>query len=185
MAGTSRHKVFVSFHTEDRVYKEKFVKMLGNHIVDKSVGDGDVDKDLDPDEIRRQIRDDFIAGATVTVVLVGHCTWRRMHVDWEIGASLMDTERNDRCGLLCILLPSHPDFGKDDYNLRLIPPRLAYNLDGENPFAIIGDWTRNKAKLTEWIDQSFRRRNKYPHPNNKYPPFKEDVATKCAKGWQG
>ena len=184
MAGTSRHKVFVSFHTEDQVYKERFVKMLNNHIVDKSVGDGDIDKNLHPDESRRQIRDDFIADATVTVVLVGCCTWQRMHVDWEIGASLMNTKYNDRCGLLCILLPTHPDHGKKTYTPSLIPPRLAYNLGSENSFAIIGDWTRNKAKLTGWIDEAFRRRKKDPPPNNRYPPFTEDITTECAEGWQ-
>ena len=35
-----RHKVFVSFHSNDQDYKDKFVDMLGDRIVDRSVGDG-------------------------------------------------------------------------------------------------------------------------------------------------
>ena len=61
-------------------------------MVDKSVNTGDiVDSNLHLDEIRRRIRDNFIADATVTVVLISACTRRRMHVDWEIGSSLRDT----------------------------------------------------------------------------------------------
>ncbi|WP_424945847.1 hypothetical protein [Candidatus Spongiihabitans sp.] len=39
---TDRHKVFVSFHHEDQQYKDFFVSMMGDDIVDKSVGDGDI-----------------------------------------------------------------------------------------------------------------------------------------------
>ena len=173
----------MSFHSDDLAHKNKFVNMLGDRLVDRSVGDGDIDKDLHPDEIRRQIRDDFIAGATVTVVLAGRCTWRRRHVDWEIGASLMDTEHNDRCGLLCILLPTHPNYGKKTYTPNLIPPRLAYNLGSENS-AIIRHWTSDKAKLIGWIDQAFRRRKEEPPPNNNYTPFARDRKTKCSEGWR-
>ena len=86
--------------------------MMGDDIVDKSVEDGDIDDDnLATETIRQKIRDDFIADATVTVVLIGPCSWQRKHVDWEIGSSLRDTKKNSRCGLLGILLPNHPDFG--------------------------------------------------------------------------
>ena len=68
--------------------------------------------------IRQQIRDNFIRDATVTVVLIGPCTWQRKHVDWEIGSSLRKTKRNSRCGLLGILLPNHPNFGERTYDRR-------------------------------------------------------------------
>ena len=125
---TERHKVFLSFHHRlDEDYKDTFCKLLGTGIVDKSVEDGDIDPGLKVDTVRSRIRDDFIADATVTVVLVGRCTWQRKHVDWEIGSSLRDTKKNSRCGLLGILLPSHPDHGRPEYRSRLIPPRLADN----------------------------------------------------------
>lgn len=184
MAGTPRHKVFVSFHSEDIGYKEQFVKMLGDRIVDRSVRDGDIDKTLKVAEIRRQIRDDFIADATVTVVLVGCCTWQRKYVDWEIGVGLIDTDSNDRCGLLGILLPSHPNHREDDYNPRLIPPRLADNLGGEHSFADLYDWTDDKTELVGWIDRVFRRRKKNPPPDNRYTPFAKNRTTKCSEGWQ-
>lgn len=72
---TRQHKVFISFHEEDIDYKERFVEMMRDHIVDRSVDTGDiVESGLPIDEIRRRIRDEYIADATVTVVLIGPCT---------------------------------------------------------------------------------------------------------------
>ena len=85
--------------------------MMGEYIVDKSVVTGDItDLGLPLDEVRRRIRGECIADATVTVPLIGRCNWHRRHVDWEIAASLVDTPHNDRCGLLGIRLPTHTDF---------------------------------------------------------------------------
>lgn len=141
MAQTPRHKVFISYyHEEDQRYKERLVGIMGNRIVDCSVDTRDiVDSNLPVDEVRRRIRDDFIAAATVTIVLIGPRTWQRKHVDWEIHASLRDTDHNDRCGLLGILLPAHTNFQKRTYNPRLIPPRLALNCAGDDRYAGIYD----------------------------------------------
>ena len=105
--------------------------MMNDYIVDKSVDTGDIiDQGRPVDQIRRRIRDEYIADATVTVVLIGRCTWQRKHVDWEISASLIGTAHNDRCGLLGIRLPTHTDFRDAEYDPRLIPPRLACNCVG-------------------------------------------------------
>ena len=115
LAEVQRHKVFISFHHEDQKYKDQLVRAMDDGLVDKSVEDGDIDDThLKTQTIRQKIRDGFIADATVTVVLIGPCTWQRKHVDWEIGSSLRHTKNNSRCGLLGILLPDHPDFGKRD-----------------------------------------------------------------------
>ena len=114
MNQTPRHRVFVSFHHDDQVYKDLFVRMMEGELVDESVDDGDIDDtNLATETIRQYIRDGFIRDATVTVVLIGPRTWQRKHVDWEIGSSLRDTSRNSRCGLLGILLPNHSDAGKE------------------------------------------------------------------------
>lgn len=184
-----RRKVFVSYHhQEDQDYKDRFVRMMTNHIVDKSVRTGDIiDQGLPVDEVRRRIRDEYIADATVTVVLIGRCTWRRKHVDWEISASLIDTAHNDRCGLLGIHLPSHQDFGDDEYNPRLIPPRLAYNCEGNDPFAAVHRWSGSENEVNRvrrWIDEAFARRRRQPDPDNSYPLFARNRRTDCSRGWQ-
>ena len=186
MATTKRHKVFVSYHHEDEIYKKKFYKMLGSDIIDWSVKDGDIDPNQKTDTTYQKIRDKFIAKATVTVVLVGKRTWQRKHVDWEIRSSLRDTKNNPRCGLLGILLPTHDDFGKDTYRDWLIPPRLANNCgdDNKKPFGVIYDWPEpwSTKQVREWIHEAFQRRFKV-NPNNQRAQFGENRTGSCRKGW--
>ena len=157
--------------------------MMEGNIVDKSVDDGDIDDDNLPTEtIRQKIRDEFIRDATVTVVLVGPCTWQRKHVDWEIGSSLRDTRRNPRCGLLGILLPNHTNYGSKKYTPRLIPPRLADNCGGDDPFARIYDWSSDSASVRSWIHTAFRRRDG-ASPDNSHPQFRNNRSGDCSRGW--
>ena len=192
MSQTDRHKVFVSFHHDDQKYKNAFVRMMGDDIVDKSVEDGDIDDDkLATETVRQKIRDDFIADATVTVVLIGPCTWQRKHVDWEIGSSLRDTRKNPRCGLLGILLPNHPNFGTGKYNPHLIPPRLADNCWGDDRYACIYDWPsqhywlsqRETDRIRQWIHKAFKRRDGTP-PDNSRDQFRRNRPGSCSAGWQ-
>ena len=178
-----RHKVFVSFHHADQFYKNEFVIMMEGDTVDKSVKDGDIDdSNLSTDTIRQKIRDDFIRDATVTVVLIGPCTWQRKHVDWEIGSSLRDTPRNSRCGLLGILLPNHPNYGSLNYTPELIPPRLADNCGGRDPFAHIYDWSSDSASIRSNIHQAFNRRVGTP-PDNDLEQFRNNRSGDCSRGW--
>lgn len=183
MNQTPRHRVFVSFHHDDQVYKDLFVRMMEGELVDESVDDGDIDDtNLATETIRQYIRDGFIRDATVTVVLIGPRTWQRKHVDWEIGSSLRDTSRNSRCGLLGILLPNHSDAGRKQYNPRLIPPRLADNSLGDDPFALIYDWTDQESVVREWIHRAFQRRSGTP-PDNSRPQFRNNRSTDFSRGW--
>lgn len=182
-----KHKVFVSFHHEDQYYKDLFTQMMEDDIVDESVEDGDIDdRNLSTEAIRQRIRDEFISDATVTVVLIGPCTWQRKHVDWEIGSSLRYTQRNPRCGLLGILLPTHPDYRKREYTPNLVPPRLADNCVGNDPFAKIYDWqdgSQGTAYVREWIHEAFKRRTGTPI-NNSRPQFGNNRTGNCHTGWK-
>ena len=185
-----RHKTFISFHNDDMAYKDEFVRMLGDDIVDKSVNVDDIDDStpIKVDTIRRIIRDDYIADATVTVVLVGPCTWRRKHVDWEIGSSLRDTRNNSRCGLLGILLPNHPNYKSRRYDPWLVPPRLADNNgSGDDPYAVLYHWpgrdSQAALQVRQWIDLAFKRRKGSP-PNNGRPQFKRNRRGPCSEGWK-
>lgn len=198
MGLTDRHKVFVSFHHNnvDQAYKNLFVGMMEDNVVDKSVEDGDIDDaKLKAETIRQKIRDDFISDATVTVVLVGPCTWQRKHVDWEIGSSLRHTEKNARCGLLGILLPNHPNYSTNQFNPRLIPPRLADNCTGFDPYAIVYRWPvidrwsyawridQAASVIRAWIHRAFQRR-KGALPRNSRQHFRKNRSGICLAGWQ-
>ena len=180
---TPRHKVFISFYNEDQYYKDVFAQMMEYDIVDKSVSDGDIDDlNIKTETIRQKIRDDFIADATVTVVLIGPGTWQRKHVDWEIGSSLRHTKRNSRCGLLGILLPNHPNYNDRQYKLRLIPPRIADNVLGDDPYAYVIDWQNNANTIREWIHRSFQRRYGTPPKNNR-PQYGHNRPGPSSRGW--
>ena len=183
-------KVFVSYyHEDDQEYKDRLVKAFDSKAIDKSVSPGDIhDENLPLDEIRRRIRDDHIADATVTIVLIGPCTWQRKHVDWEISASLILRRNNPRCGLLGLLLPTHPDYQKrtENRNPRLVPPRLARNIGGNSPFATIYDWPRNgiSKKVIPKIHKAFQRRNQTPWPDDGLDLFSNNRSGDCRMGWQ-
>lgn len=102
------HRVFVSFyHRDDQRYKDSLVKWAkqNNVFIDGSVDTGDIDEDLDDQEIREIIRDDYLRDTSVTVVLVGPNTRHRKHVDWEIYSSMYDGKINKKSGIIVIMLP--------------------------------------------------------------------------------
>ena len=183
-----RHNVFISYHEMDGEYKDTFVQLMGDRIIDRSVKVDDLD-DTNPgvESVRRNIRDSFIRYATVTVVLVGPFTWQRMYVDWEISSSLNPVKKHSRCGLLGILLPNHPNYcSKDDnINYRLVPPRLADNCSGDDPYARIYKWPQqwNPEHVQQWIHKAFNRRDGAP-PDNSRRSFKRNRSGDCLRGWQ-
>jgi len=176
-----RHKVFISFHHGNpsidsncgQRWKEKFEQLFHHQyesIISKSVQDGDIQDGILTETTRQKIRDQYIADATVTIVLIGPDTWKRKHVDWEISESIRDTKNNARCGLIGILLPSYPNYNSstNTYDPYTIPPRLYYNIKKE--FATIHLWNENPIVVQQWIHSAFERRNKIL-PDNSYPMF--------------
>ena len=176
---TDRHKVFISCQEDDARYRNRFTQMMEGHIVNRSVGDGDIGVGLKVETICQKIRDKFIADATVTVVLIGKCTWQRKHIDWEIRSSLRKTAYNPRCGLLGILLPTHPNYNTGKYNPKLIPPRLADNLD--NKYASIYNWIEQPQTIQEYIHDAYRKRDN--NPDLSRISFSNNRSGKCSNGW--
>jgi hypothetical protein len=178
---TQRHNVFVSYHHDnDQYYREEFEKIFNaiyDVIVSKSVQIGDIDPNLPADRVRQIIRDNYLRDTTVTVVLIGKETWKRKHVDWEIGASIRNTQYNSRSGLIGIFLPTHPNYGSDKYNRCIIPPRLYDNAKCE--FASLYDWNSNPYTVQNWIHEAFQKR-KNINPDNSYPNF---INNRTSDGW--
>ncbi|MGH3349707.1 MAG: TIR domain-containing protein [Nocardioides sp.] len=105
----TRHKCFVSYHADDMLEVETFIDDFGSEFIARSVGvtveDDFIDSD-DPEYIKRRIREEYLTDSTVTIVLLGKCTWSRKFVDWEISSSLRNDTNNRRNGLLVYPLPS-------------------------------------------------------------------------------
>lgn len=178
-----RHNVFVSYHhsIEDQDYRNEFESLFAKRheiMISKSVRIGDIDPNLATDTIRQKIRDEYLRGSTVTVVLIGPETWQRKHVDWETGASIRHTQYNPQSGLLGILLPTYTRTDPSKYNKYMIPPRLSDNI--ESGFAKIYNWSTDPAAVQNWIHEAYERRNKII-PDNSFPSF---VNNRSGERWQ-
>jgi len=163
---TNVHKIFISYHhgetpyEGDRAYRERLENILTTSgiAINHSVPYDAIRSDLMTETVRQKIRDEYLRDATVTVVLVGKDTWRRKHVDWEIGSSIRDTSLNPRAGLLGLILPTYPRADTTKYNPYTIPPRLYDNIQCK--FASIYNWTEDPSILQRYIHDAFNNRNK-------------------------
>ena len=153
----SKRKTFISYyHYEDQEFKEKFKNLFDDLITHKSVEDGDIDSDNSDGYIKQLIQKDFLVDTTVIVVLIGPNTKHRKHVDWEISGAL-NPKVGDKCaGILGLKLSSHSDFGTGKYNSINLPARLSDNL--KTGYAIIREWTEDRVKLQEYIEEAFNKR---------------------------
>ena len=177
-----RHKVFVSYHhSRDQAYRNRFEYLFSNIrdvIISKSVQIGDLGPNLRTETLRQKIRDEYLRDSTVTVVLIGAETWKRKHVDWEIGASIRRTQYNPRSGLIGIVLPTYSRVDRTKYDPYTIPPRLHDNI--ECGFATIRNWSEDAAIVQKWIHEAFERRNRV-NPDNSFPSF---VNNRSGTRWQ-
>lgn len=171
----TKRKTFVSYyHKDNQGDRTKFENLFGDLIVSKSVEKGDIDSDNSNEYIKQLIQKDYLADTTVLVVLVGVKTKCRKHVDWEI-AGAISTRIGGNSGLIGILLPSHPDYGADKkYNSANLPKRLAVNL--ESGYAKLYDWTDDRVKMQQWIEDAFKGKDDTEKIRNKsIPQMDEDT----------
>lgn len=128
---STRHKCFVSYHVNDIAEVEAFLNDFGTEFIPRSVGvtvEDDFIDSTDENYIKRRIRELYLRDSTVTIVLVGACTWARKFVDWEVSSSLRDDTINTRNGLLAYPLPSRNNTAK-------LPARIADNWTSGNQAA--------------------------------------------------
>lgn len=161
-----RRRTFISYyHRDDQLYKQEFTKLTSDLIVSVSVENDDIDSDNSDEYIKQLIQRDYLADATVLIVLVGPKTRCRKHVDWEISGALNHKVGGRYAGIMGILLPTHPDFGKASCLPDNLPKRLAKNL--ESGYAALYDWTTDRVLLQSWIEEAFARRYNDEHIVNR------------------
>lgn len=188
---TNRHKIFISFHHGDKMidprcgqyWKDRFELLFHQQyetVIIRSVQDGDIQDGIQTETTRRKIRDEYIADATVTVVLIGSYTWKRKHVDWKISSSIRDTANNPRCELIGIVLPTYSGFDRKQYDSYTNPPRLYKNI--ECGFATIHLWNENPNIVQGWIHEAFLRKDRV-EPTNAYRLFSNNRSTYQTR-WQ-
>lgn len=103
------HRVFITFKTEDKVYKNYIQNNLGLDMIDKSLNEAIDSKD--EDYIIRKIREDYLSDSTVTIFLIGtHSSENggkeeQKYIKRELQASLYNGKSNSRNGILGVVLP--------------------------------------------------------------------------------
>src|SRR5690606_9063791 len=106
-----RRKCFISYHHDgDQGAVDTLIRQFDhgrNLFIARGLGQempGDVINSTDPEYVMRRIRELFISDSSVTIVVLGRCTWARRYVDWEIQASLRYSDESLPNGLLGIRL---------------------------------------------------------------------------------
>lgn len=187
LSNIPKNKVFISFHHADDDDRKEFENIFSSDVetfVSRSVQDGDIDPNNKTETTRQAIRDGFISQSSVTIVLIGRNTWKRKHVDWEIGYSIKKTSQNTSSGLIGILLPSYQlcALGSCSYSVSdngtvytpcNIPPRLYDNVQAG--YAKVYSYPTSHHELMTWIHEAFQRRNSIISlPDNSRHYFKEN-----------
>lgn len=143
---SQKPRVFVSYHHEnDQDGYNRFTRLFANayDIVTDSSLDRRIDSD-DAEYVERRIRENYIKGTSLTVVLCGRETWKRRYVDWEICATLYLKH-----ALLGICLPSHIPNQNGNYS---VPSRLHQNI--ESGYAAWTGWTDNPTAFASAMNQA-------------------------------
>ena len=73
-----KHNVFLSFyHQDDESYKQRFEQLFGDLCISRSVHPGDINTENSDEYVKLLIRNNYISGASVVIVLVGANTYCR------------------------------------------------------------------------------------------------------------
>ena len=153
-----RRKVFISYHHDDQGEVEAFIKKYDEKkdiFISRALGMySDIIDSTDTEYIMQRIRELYLKDSTVTLIMIGKCTWARRYVDWEMQASLRHGEKTVPNGLMGIKLSSYKNNG--------YPNRLNLNLKQsekqEECYARVYDYPESVDQLRKWIEDAFQAR---------------------------
>ena len=166
----TRHKCFISYHQDDEAAVIQFIDDFNEVFIAKILGVSDADDFInssDTDYVMRCIRELYLTDSTVTIILMGKCTWARKYVDWEVASTLRNDLNNKRSGLLGVALR----------NTVTVPKRLNDNLpkaDGSGGYGRQIKYPGSDQVLRSWIDDAFGARvnsSRYSLIDNSSPLF--------------
>ena len=182
------HKCFISFKTEDILYKKKIQEELDVDMIDKSLNEA-IDSD-DEDYIMRKIRKDYLSDSTVTIHLIGSYSAEnsrfqdQAYIKRELQASLYNGKNNTKNGILGVVLPSmYEKIYKGEYTCSscggshnyvsvnddtaikefsynyYIPKESGCCWAEEDRYCLLVKWDDFKDNPNTYIDKSFDKRS--------------------------
>lgn len=153
-------RCFISYHHADQAVVDTFIRTF-DHAWDvfsaRGLGQGmaqDIIDSTDTDYVMSRIRSDYLKGSSVTIVMLGRCTWARRYVDWEIQSSLRQGATIVPNGLLGIKLPSFAGVFPERFGKNLIPP----DSDQADCYARWMAYPTSVTALQDEIEAAYQRR---------------------------
>lgn len=149
--------VFISYHHgNDQFYCDEFRRIFCNDF-DNIFADNSLQRALNSDNatyIDRTVREQYIYGSSVTIVLCGRDTPLRKFIDWEINDTLLYNH-----GLLGIILPSVERTSGNYWtpSTPILPPRLQDNVT--SGYAHIIDWNNNHLAMRSAVEQAIAQKS--------------------------
>lgn len=159
MLDNIRHKVFISYHADDRDMVQEFIQTYDRErrvFISRAVGTMESAIEINsqnPDYVMGRIRQLYLSDSTVTIVLVGSHTWGRKYVDWEIASSLRQGPVVGLPnGLIGILFPGE--------TTGRLPERFLDNWDEDgNGYARFYPYPTGRTQLRLWVEDAFAARS--------------------------
>jgi len=145
----TKRRVFISYHHKLDQYHCDFLSMHFSKNL-KVFTDRRLDEPVrsdDPEYVIRKIREDYIQGSSITIVLCGKETHKRKYVDWEIASTL-----HHEHAILGIRLPG----------CTIMPERLYQNYSSGYAHMINWNpllWKLNPSQFIQEIKIAIQRSN--------------------------
>lgn len=168
LAGGVKRNVFISYHHENDQY---WANLMRSTYADKYeiFYDNSLDDEVDsenPEYINKVIREEYIVGTSITIVLCGAETWKRRFVDWEICSTL-----HHEHALLGLVLSTA---AKNTNGNFIAPDRLYDNIVSN--YAYWTHWPVNGTELKEAIETAISKSSQTRLINNSREKMKRSLA---------
>ena len=143
------HKCFISYHAADSEAVDDFCEKFSGSFIRRGIQmeDDIIDSD-NTDYVMQRIRQLYLQDSTVTLVLIGKCTWARRFVDWEVQASLRQPKDGYANGLLAVQLWQ---------SYTTLPNRVKLNFD--SGYAKFYKYPTSSTILSNRIDEAWNARS--------------------------
>lgn len=156
------HKCFISYNSADKDAVDEFCEKFSGSFIRRGLKmEDDIIDSTNTDYVMQRIRSLYLKDSTVTIVLIGKCTWARRFVDWEVQASLRNPADGYPNGVVAIQL-------WDSY--KTLPNRV--NLNVNSGYSKFYKYPASSASLEKLIDEAFdarsNKQNLIVNPRERY-----------------
>jgi hypothetical protein len=142
------HKCFISYHSADKNAVDDFCNTFSGSFISRGIHmEEDIINSDNVEYVMQRIRQLYLQDSTVTIVLIGKCTWARRFVDWEVQASLRKPSDGYPNGLLAIQLWE---------SYTNLPNRVRLNVDSD--YANFYKYPKSSTSLSNLIDKAWEAR---------------------------